>query len=201
MYSQPEKIVAITDINSIVVLAMFMIKFIPDKLPSKNFPNELTSIKAIINPNICVTVFNFPHIDAAITFPDFSTAISLYPDTINSLNRTIIGIHAGNFVASTNIIIAANTRILSAIGSRNFPNVVTSFLDLAKYPSSLSVIEAIIKIKSINNHVIGILNISPSILKNGIITIIGTNIILKIVNLFGKFISNSFLLNNFIIST
>ena len=87
MYSQPEKIVATTDINSIVVLAMFMIKFIPDKLPSKNFPNELTSIKAIINPNICVTVFNFPHIDAAITFPDFSTAISLYPDTINSLNR------------------------------------------------------------------------------------------------------------------
>ena len=83
------------------------------------------STNANIIAIICVTVFNFPHFDAAITFPPFSTAINLYPDTINSLDNTIIGIQAGIFSNSTNIIIAANTNILSAIGSKNFPNVVT----------------------------------------------------------------------------
>lgn len=55
------------------------------------------------------------------------------------------------------------------------------------YPSNLSVMEAIIKITSIIKNVMGIPNISPCILKNGIINIINTKIILKIVNLFAKF--------------
>ena len=55
------------------------------------------------------------------------------------------------------------------------------------YPSNLSVMEAMIKITSIIKNVIGIPNISPCILKNGIIYIINTKIILKIVNLFAKF--------------
>ena len=37
----------------------------------------------------------------------------------------IIGIHAGSVCLSTRIINADITSILSAIGSRNFPNVVT----------------------------------------------------------------------------
>jgi len=36
----------------------------------------------------------------------------------------MIGIHAGNLFISTNNIIAASTNILSAIGSKNLPNVV-----------------------------------------------------------------------------
>ena len=55
------------------------------------------------------------------------------------------------------------------------------------YPSNLSVMEAIIKITSIIKNVMGIPNRSPCILKNGIINIINTKIILKIVNLFAKF--------------
>ena len=96
-----------------------------------------------------VTVFNFPQIEAATTFPPFSTATNLYPDTINSLANTIIGIHDGIFPYPTNIISADKTKILSARGSKNFPNVVTSFLLLAMYPSNLSVIEAIIKIGNV----------------------------------------------------
>ena len=57
------------------------------------------------------------------------------------------------------------------------------------------VIDAIIKIKSIIKYDTGIPNTSPWIPKNGIMTIIGTSIILKIVNLFAKFIfSKPFLL-------
>ena len=59
---------------------------------------------------------------------------------MNSLNKIIIGIHAGIFPNSTSIISAASTNILSAIGSRNLPNVVTKFFDLAIDPSNLSVI-------------------------------------------------------------
>ena len=88
-------------------------------------PNLNLSRNANIIAIICVTVFNFPHIEAAITFPPFSTAISLYPDTINSLANTIIGIHDGIFPYSTSIISADNTKILSASGSKNLPNVVT----------------------------------------------------------------------------
>ena len=83
------------------------------------------SINIKIIDIICVTVFNFPQTDAAITFPPFSTAISLYPETINSLDNTITGIQAGILPTSTSNIIAVNTRILSANGSKNFPNVVT----------------------------------------------------------------------------
>jgi hypothetical protein len=109
-------------------------------------------------------------------------------DTTNSLNKIIIGIHAGNLFISTNNIIAASTNILSAIGSKNLPNVVIWFLARAIVPSNLSVIDAIIKMKLINHIYIGIPHISPGILKNGIITITGTSNIRKIVNLFGKFI-------------
>ena len=101
-----------------------IIKLYPDKVPLKHVANAFKSINANIIANICVTVFNLPQIDAAITFPPFSTATNLYPDTINSLANTIIGIQAGNFPISTSIIIAANTNILSANGSKNLPNVV-----------------------------------------------------------------------------
>ena len=47
-----------------------------------------------------------------------------FGETITSLVKTIIGIHAGNLVISTNIVIAAKTSILSANGSKNFPKVV-----------------------------------------------------------------------------
>ena len=59
--------------------------------------------------------------------------------------------HAGNFAISTSITIAANTSILSANGSKNLPNVVTKFLDLAIVPSNLSVIDAIIEKLDIEN--------------------------------------------------
>ena len=88
-------------------------------------PNGCVSKYAKIIAIICVTVFIFPHLFAAITVPFFSTAISLYPDTANSLVIIIIGIHAGSIPFSTNISIADITIILSAIGSRNFPKVVT----------------------------------------------------------------------------
>ena len=92
---------------------------------------------------------------AAITSPPFSTAINLYPDTTNSLNKTIIGIHAGKFPASTSINIAANTSILSAKGSANFPNVVTKLFFLAIFPSKWSVYDAIIKIHHVpKKHVL-----------------------------------------------
>ena len=81
---------------------------------------------------------------------------------------------------------------MSASGSKNFPNVVTMFLLLAMYPSNLSVIEAIIKIKFITQKYTGIPSHSPGIApktpKYPTITNIGTNIILKTVNLFAKFI-------------
>ena len=48
--------------------------------------------------------------------------------------------------------------------------------------------DAIANIPKIIKFSIGIFKNSPVIPKNGIITIIGTNIILNIVNLFGKFI-------------
>ena len=44
--------------------------------------------------------------------------------TNNSLNTIIVGIHAGSLPISTNIIISVITSTLSAIGSKNFPNVV-----------------------------------------------------------------------------
>ena len=88
-------------------------------------PKLNLSKNAKIIANICVTVFIFPQIDAAITFPPFSTAINLYPETMNSLASTIIGIHDGIFPYSTKIINAEITKILSASGSKNFPNVVT----------------------------------------------------------------------------
>ena len=105
------------------------IKFIPKSIPvncplkqsQKAFLSNITNIIAII----CVTVFNFPQIDADITFPPFSTAINLYPETKNYLANTITGIHAGILSNSTNNTIAVNTNILSANGSKNFPNVVT----------------------------------------------------------------------------
>ena len=61
----------------------------------------------------------------------------------------IIGIHAGNLFISTNNIIAASTNILSAIGSKNLPNVVIWFLARAIVPSNLSVIDAMINTKFI----------------------------------------------------
>ena len=103
--------------------------------PVKEFvniaPNGLVSINANIIAIICVTVFNFPHILAATTSPFFSTAINLYPDTINSLIIIIAGIQEGILECSTNIIIETITNILSAIGSKNFPNVVIWFVDRA----------------------------------------------------------------------
>ena len=49
-------------------------------------------------------------------------------DTTNSLNKIIIGIHAGNLFISTNNIIAASTNILSAIGSRNWINFAVTVM-------------------------------------------------------------------------
>ena len=96
-----------------------------------------------------------PQIDAAITFPPFSTATNLYPETKNSLARTIIGIQASILSSSTNNTNADNTNILSANGSKNLPNVVTWFLERAIYPSSLSVIDATINISNIQKYVYG----------------------------------------------
>ena len=54
-------------------------------------------------------VFIFPQIDAGITFPPFSTAINLYPDTINSLINIIMGIQDGIFEYSTKQAIMENS--------------------------------------------------------------------------------------------
>ena len=88
---------------------------------------------------------------------------------------------------------AATTKILSAIGSKNFPKFVTWLFFLAKYPSSLSVIDAIININSIIHIVVDMPKKLPGISKKDTITIIGTSIILNSVNLFGKFIFVVFL--------
>ena len=60
----------------------------PLSVPVKHVPKLFKSIYANIIATICVTVFNFPQLEAAITFPPFSTAISRYPETKNSLART-----------------------------------------------------------------------------------------------------------------
>ena len=67
----------------------------PVKFPLNIAPNGFASRNNKAIATICVAVFNFPHILAATTFPSFSTAISLYPETINSLAITITGIQAG----------------------------------------------------------------------------------------------------------
>ena len=119
-----------TDISIIIDVNTLIIKCQPVRVPLVNSKNIPISMKARIIAIICVTVFNFPQIDAAITCPPLPTATSLYPETTNSLNKTIIGIHPGIFPCSTSIIKAAKTRILSAIGSKNLPNVVIKFLFL-----------------------------------------------------------------------
>ena len=109
---------------SIIDTIEFSISSPPIKFPDKHAQNAFVSINANIIASICVTVFIFPHFDAAITFPPFSIATNLYPETINSLASTIIAIHDGILFISTNKISADITKILSANGSKNLPNVV-----------------------------------------------------------------------------
>ena len=119
------------------------------KLPCIKLPNTFVLfmfINAQIIAIIWAVVFTLPYQLAAITFASFCTAINLYPETMNSLIITIIGIHAGSISLSTKISIAVNTNILSAIGSKNFPKSVTKLFFLAIFPSKLSVIDATIKI-------------------------------------------------------
>ena len=79
---------------------------------------------------IVKAVFSLPDIPAGITTPS-PTAISLNPDTINSLEMMIInGTQLISFT-STKQAKADATNILSAKGSKNFPKLVTKLFFLA----------------------------------------------------------------------
>ena len=82
------------------------------------------SNEAEIKNGIKKIIDRFGKIDVLVNCAGIVFDRDIYKATINSLNITIIGIHAGKCPNSTNIIIAAMTTILSAIGSKNFPNVV-----------------------------------------------------------------------------
>ena len=79
---------------------------------------------------IVKAVFNFPDIPAGITTPS-PLAISLKPDTINSLEAIII--KGTQFIKPTSVkqANADITRTLSASGSKNFPKFVTRLFFLA----------------------------------------------------------------------
>lgn len=91
---------------------------------------------AIWNPTLY-----FPSVVAEITIPS-AEQIPLNPVTASS--RAIIKktSHAGTLPKGISIIRAAETRSLSARGSKNFPRVETRFRLRAKKPSSRSVIAA-----------------------------------------------------------
>ena len=90
-------------------------------------------------------VLSFPKGLAAIVTPS-EAAITLKPVMVNSLAIITTTTHAGILFIPTSEIRAAATKILSARGSANFPKLVTRFLLLARYPSSVSVRDAIVNI-------------------------------------------------------
>ena len=80
---------------------------------------------------ICSTVLILPYHEAAITVPS-AEATMRSPETMNSRAMMTSAIHAGNTCISMSASNAAVTRSLSASGSRNLPNVVTSLRDRAR---------------------------------------------------------------------
>jgi len=85
----------------------------------------------IDNPTIWNAVLYLPHLEAAITTPFEDIAI-LIPSTKMSLPTNIIAIQIGILDQAANIITTELTSSLSASGSKNLPNVVTSLFFLAK---------------------------------------------------------------------
>jgi hypothetical protein len=79
---------------------------------------------------IWLKVFNLPHLLAAITTPS-PAATNLKPVTTSSLAIIIKAAQPVTSFLCTKAIRAAIIRSLSAIGSRNFPRVVTIFFFLA----------------------------------------------------------------------
>ena len=99
----------------------------------------------MITITICDTVFDLPHIDAAITtFSDAATRRTA--DIINSLAIIIITAIAGSLSISIRQIIAVHTSNLSARGSISLPKLVIRLYFLAILPSNKSVRLATTKI-------------------------------------------------------
>ena len=74
---------------------------------------------------IVVAVFHLPRLLAAMTVPSEATTMRR-PDTRNSLATMMRSTHAETAPCSSRKHSDTMTTSLSAIGSRNFPNVVTS---------------------------------------------------------------------------
>ena len=77
------------------------------------------------------TVLTLPYHDAAMTVPS-AEATMRRPLTMNSREMMTNAIHAGRTSSSTSASSAAVTSSLSASGSRNLPNVVTSLRERAR---------------------------------------------------------------------
>ena len=83
---------------------------------------------------IWLTVFDFPHMLAAMTIP-WSEATRRKPLMMNSRAMMMMTIHAGSCLSCTMQIRAEQTRSLSARGSMNLPKFVTRLYFLAMWPS------------------------------------------------------------------
>ena len=87
--------------------------------------------------NNCKSVFNFAILETGMLI-FIPAKYSLKPDTVISLRRIIkAGIVSQLAIMpfDVKISITEATKSLSAIGSKKVPKFVTSFLNLAKYPS------------------------------------------------------------------
>jgi len=111
-----------------------------------NFMKSSKDIKITTIPATCDTVLCLPQRLASRTSPDFKT-YSLRPVIMNSLSIITATIQAFTTILSCkNAKKTPIIRILSAIGSSNFPRSDIRLWRLANIPSSKSVREAMIKI-------------------------------------------------------
>lgn len=131
--------------------------------------------------NACNMNFVFP-IQFAPTGFDSVLATCLTPLTRNSLNSISRGIHIGISCLADNMKNAVRMSILSAMGSMNVPNIDFCPYFLAIFPSSQSVIIAIMNIIAA-----AVFSITPSLSSRP--AIIGMSRILMIVSMLGIFIS------------
>ncbi len=124
-------------------------------------------------------ILYLPRLLAGITIPWWELRV-LKPETANSRQMIITTTHPEALPISTNGTNAAINNNLSAMGSINFPKVVTWFVLLAICPSSQSVKEASPKIRAARNEAIleGVIRKTTSN---------GSRKMRKIVILLGKF--------------
>ena len=106
-------------------------------------------------PTTWAAIFHFPSFEAAIVIRS-PAAIARIPETANSLPTMMQTAHASASWRSTREMRAAETRILSAIGSSSIPSVVTFLYLRAIQPSRKSVSAATRKTPSATYSLAGI---------------------------------------------